>query len=263
MLSLSIGLAYGQTNPKKEVAVTKSENGKAHVKIVINQNGKETVLDTTVLLDHGKLPAKIDKMITEATPGEKRIMIELDSTFRGQNFNFPDMDQLRARIDQFRKDMPNLEPFRGYILPDQNFMKDFNFNYDKFPGTTRMQMFPGMPGRIHKLSDEEFSQLRKKGVFTEKEDLAEQLDVRYANLTPCGADCYLLNFVSKEKNKIAVTLCDKDGKVISTADAVAVSPNEVNGRTAYSCLINDSKDKKFTFIKLSNENKLAVYTAGF
>ena len=263
MLSLSIGLAFGQTNTKKEVSVTKSENGKAHVKIVIDQNGKETILDTTVLLEKGKLPAGIDKMISDTKPGQKKIMIELDSTFKGKNFDFPNGDELRAKIDMFRKNMPNSFPDQWNTLPDQNNLKDFNFNNDGFPGTIRMRMLPGMSGRIHKLSDDEFARLRDKGVFTDKEDLAEQLDVRYANLTPCGENCFVLNFVSKEKNKITVTLCDKDGKVINTSDASALSPNEVNGRTVFSCVINDSKDKKFSFIKLSKENKLAVFTDGF
>ncbi|MDP4290371.1 MAG: hypothetical protein Q8908_04750 [Bacteroidota bacterium] len=265
IFSLTIGFSYGQMNSKKQVTVTKSDSGKAHVKIEINNDGKETILDTTVMLDHGKMPIEIDKMIRDAKPGQRKFMIELDSTFREPDFDFSYQDRIRDRLDQLQKKMRPEMPNSGLNLPDQKFLKDFDFNFnnDDFSKNLRLKMMPSFAGRLHKLSDEEFSRLRDKGIFTEKEDLAEQLDVRYVSLTPCGQDCFVLNFVSKEKGKIAITLCDKDGKTISTSEAAAISSKEINGRTVYSCVISENKDKKFTFLKLTKENKLAIFSEGF
>jgi hypothetical protein len=259
---------FAQTTTKTEAS--KKEDTKKHISVTVSTDGKTTTIDTVITTGDTSTPVHLKKMLHDKK-GIHRIVVKMDS-INGEtvlsDIEFQPMDkgQRIKMMQKIKKDMKTMKdsmPLIDFDFPDMDVLKDFNFNGPKGPMHIKLRGLPGMNGRLHKVEDEEFARLREKGILTDKEDLAEKLDIRFVNTSPCGEDCQILNFVSKEKGKINIALIEQEGKIVDKTEAGIVSSKEVDGRNVFSCVINIGKDKKFTFIKLTKDGKLALFSNGF
>ena len=255
---------FAQVTTKTETS-TKSD-GKKHIMVTVKTDGKTTTIDTVLSAGDAPSPEMAEKL-TQLKKGAHHIMVKMDS-LKGTTFYSDEEDgpkgtqHKRIIIRKAGKDLKDSMFPMEFDIPNLEALKELNFNAQQGPMRMMLRGLPGMNGKLHKVQDEEFAQLRKKGVLTEKEDLAEKLDVRFVNTSPCGEDCQILNFVSKEKGKIGITLVEREGKVVDKTEAGIVSQKEVDGRNVFSCVINLGKDKKFTFIKLTKDGKIALFSNG-
>lgn len=264
-LLLAMFCGFAQVTTKTDTL--KNEDAKKHIKVTVKTDGKTTTIDTVITTGDAPTSKHLEKMLHDKK-GAHHIVVKVDS-INGEtilsDFQYQPMgkEQKIKMIKRIKKDLKDSMPPMDFDFSDMDVMKEFNFNAPEGPMHIKLRGLPGMNGRLHKIDDEEFAQLRKKGVLTDKEDLAEKLDIRFVNTSPCGEDCQILNFVSKEKGKINIALIEKEGKVVDKTEAGIVSSKEVDGRNVFSCVINIGKDKKFTFIKLTKDGKLALFSNGF
>lgn len=258
---LAIVCGFAQVSTKTET--TEKEDGNKQIKVTVKSDGKTTTIDTVITLNDGQAPNHLGKKLKAKKSTHLTVKIDsLDgnSFFSDEEYGPMDKSHRNIMIRKIRKDLKDGMPPIEFDFPD---MDMFSFNTPEIPMHFNFHQLPGMSGRLHKVEDEEYAQLRKRGVLTDKEDLAEKLDVRFVSTSPCGEDCQIVNFVSKEKGKINITLLEKDGKVVDKTEAGIISPKEVDGRNVFSCVINLGKDKKFTLIKLTKDGKLALFSKGF
>lgn len=261
---LAIVCGFAQVSTKTET--TEKEDGNKQIKVTVKSDGKTTTIDTVITLNDGQATNHLGKKFKTKKGTHLTVKIDSldgDSFFSEEKIDPMDKSHRNIMIRKIRKDLKDGMAPMEFDFPDMDIMKEFSFNAPEGPMHFNFHQLPGMSGRLHKVEDEEYAQLRKKGVLTDKEDLAEKLDVRFVSTSPCGEDCQIVNFVSKEKGKINITLLEKDGKVVDKTEAGIVSPKEVDGRNVFSCVINLGKDKKFTLIKLSKDGKLALFSKGF
>ncbi len=264
-LLLAMICGFAQVTTKTETS--KKEGVNKQIKVTVTDDGKTTIIDTVITMENDKTPKRIEKII-QGQNGTQHLVIKMDSLndeaiFSDDEIGPMNKDHRKVMIKKIRKNMKSSMPPMDFDLPDMDILKEFSFDVPERPMNLKLHFPSGMHGRLHKIDDEEFAQLRKIGVLTDKEDLAEKLDVRFINTSPCGEDCQVINFVSKEKGKINVTLIEREGKVVDKTDAEVVSKKEVDGRNVFSCVINLGKDKKFTFIKLTKDGKLSLFSNGY
>lgn len=257
---LAIVCGFAQVSTKTET--TEKEDGNKQIKVTVKSDGKTTTIDTVITLNDGQQVPKHPGKKFKALKGT-HLTVKIDSldgeSFFSDEENGPlEKGHKNIIIRKMKKDLKDGMAPMEFDFPDMDI-----FNVPEVPMHFNFSQLPGMGGRLRKVADEEYAQLRKKGILTDKEDLAEKLDVRFVSTSPCGEDCQIVNFVSKEKGKINITLLEKDGKVVDKTEADIVSPKEVDGRNVFSCVINLGKDKKFTLIKLTKDGKLALFSKGF
>ena len=267
LATLLLAMFCGFAQVSTKTTTQKSDDTKKHIQVTVKSDGKTTTIDTVITTGDAPTPEHMKKMLQDKKEAI-RVFINKDS-LNGEtiisDINFSPMgkEQKIKMIKRIKKDLKDDMHSMNFEFPELDDLKDFNFNMPEGPMHLRLRGLPGMSGRLHKIDDEEFAQLRKKGVLTEKEDMAEKLDVRFVSTSPCGEECQIVNFVSKEKGKINITLVEREGKVVDKTEAGVVSSKEVDGRNVFSCVINLGKDKKFTFIKLTKDGKLALLSNGF
>jgi hypothetical protein len=264
-LLLAMFCGFAQVSTKTDTL--KNGEVKKHIKVTVKTDGKTTTIDTVMTTGDAPTPEDMENIVQDKKKVH-HIIVKMDS-LNGETI-LSDVDyqpmgkeQKIKIIRKIKKDLKDSMPPMDFEFPDMDVLNEFNFNAPEGPMRIKLHGLPGMNGRLHKIDDEEFAQLRKKGVLTDKEDLAEKLDVRFVSTSPCGEECQILNFVSKEKGKINITLINKEGKMVDKTEAGTVSSKEIDGRNVFSCVINLGKDKKFAFIKLTKDGKLALFANGF